>query len=74
MDKIKYLTQQEYDTILEFKSLKDVYKNFKNFRPNRYWLKRNSKWFGKWEYVQRAYRDVNKANYNQDTIYFVMSE
>lgn len=74
MDKIKYLTQQEYDTTIEFKSLKDVYKNFKNFGPNCYWLKRNSKWFNKWEYVQRAYRDIKKANYRPDTIYFVMSE
>jgi hypothetical protein len=36
MDKIKYLTQQEYDTTVEFKSLKDVYKNFKDFRANCY--------------------------------------
>lgn len=74
MDKIKYLTQQEYDNVCSFKSLKGVYRKFRRYRCNPYWLKRSAKWFTAWKYVDKAFKDIKKANYNPDTIYFVMSE
>ena len=37
-------------------------------------MRKNSPGFTKWEYVQKAYKDVNKANYRPDTLYFVMND
>ena len=72
--RIKYLTQDEYNYTVEFKSLKDVYNNFRKYRPKYYWMRKNSPGFTKWKHVQKAYKDVNKANYRPDTLYFVMND
>lgn len=72
MKRVEHLTQEQYDNIHAFKSLKEVYRKFRWYRCNPYWLKRNAKWFTDWKYVQKAFRDIQKANYRPDTIYFIM--
>lgn len=71
----KVMTQDEYDTEVTFRSIKSVFDCYKKsyYTRKEYWLRKDSKWFNQWKYVNKAFKECRrKSNYSPETFYFIV--